>query len=121
MNLGLHLGFDNRTENGVLLRRSWCCEVTKVQGSLGSKLPMGTKLAYFPIKEILDHSRIIKESVGQIQDDSNVAQREAENENPCTKEDLRADYALTCFADTSSGWVIWVSRNSTNFAAEWAY
>jgi hypothetical protein len=51
---------------------------------------MGKKLDYFPIKEILDHSRIIKTSVGQIQDESNVAQGETESENQYTKVDLWA-------------------------------
>lgn len=47
MNLGLHLGFDSKIENGQLIRGLWYCEVTKIQGSLGNVLPMGKRIDYF--------------------------------------------------------------------------
>ena len=78
MNLVLHLRHPE-TETGK--RGPWECEVTKVQGALGAKLPVGKVLKTFPAATILDYTGHLSGQPGADQDEFEIETRHAARES----------------------------------------
>ncbi len=58
----------------------WECEVTKVQGALGTHLPRGKVLKSFPAKTILQHTGALTGAAGMDQDETRLAEASARRE-----------------------------------------
>jgi hypothetical protein len=78
MNLALHMRHP-ATETGK--RGPWECEVTKVQGALGAKLPVGKVLKSFPAPTILAYTGHLSGQPGADQDESEIQARHAARES----------------------------------------
>jgi hypothetical protein len=81
MNLVLHMRHP-AAETGRL--GPWECEVTKVQGALGAKLPVGKVLKTFPAATILAYTGQLSGQPGADQDESEIETRHAARESAGT-------------------------------------
>jgi hypothetical protein len=64
------------------VRGAWECEVTKVQGGLGKKLPIGKILKAFPHETLLEHYSTLTGKPAQVQDETEIVDRAAAKERP---------------------------------------
>jgi len=80
-NLAFHMFTDDQIIGNKLVVGPWKCEVTKVQGALGTPLPKGKIFDKYPFDIIAAHAANLKPSVGNAKTDMAVAKEQEKKDD----------------------------------------